>query len=62
MDKDSLLKMDANILLSIINMKLRDFYSSLESLCNDIDIEEEKLKEKLASIGYEYSKEQNQFK
>lgn len=62
MDKDSLLKMDANILLSIINMKLRDFYSSLESLCKDIDIKEEELKEKLASIGYEYNKEQNQFK
>lgn len=62
MDKDSLLKMDANILLSIINMKLRDFYSSLESLCKDIDLKEEELKEKLASIGYEYNKEQNQFK
>lgn len=62
MDKDSLLKMDSNILLSIINMKLRDFYSSLESLCQDIDLNEEELKEKLSSIGYEYNKEQNQFK
>lgn len=62
MDKDSLLKMDSNILLSIINMKLRDFYSSLESLCLDIDLKEEELKEKLSSIGYEYNKEQNQFK
>ena len=62
MDKDSLLKMDSNILLSIINMKLRDFYSSLESLCQDIDVKEEELKEKLSSIGYEYNKDQNQFK
>ena len=62
MDKDSLLKMDSNILLSIINMKLRDFYSSLESLCQDIDVKEEELKEKLSSIGYEYKKDQNQFK
>lgn len=62
MDKESLLKMDTNILLSIINMKLRDFYSNLESLCQDIDIKEEELKEKLASIGYEYNKDQNQFK
>lgn len=62
MDKDSLLKMDANILLSIINMKLRDFYSSLENLCQDIDVKEEELIEKLSSIGYEYNKEQNQFK
>lgn len=62
MDKDSLLKMDENILLSIINMKLRDFYSSLESLCQDIGLNEEELKEKLRSIGYEYYREQNQFK
>ncbi|WP_300379536.1 DUF4250 domain-containing protein [Clostridium sp.] len=62
MDKDSLLQMDSNILLSIINMKLRDFYSNLESLCRDIDIKEEELKEKLSLIGYEYNKKQNQFK
>ena len=28
---------DPNILLSVINMKLRDFYSSLDKLCDDLD-------------------------
>ena len=29
------------ILLSIINMKLRDFYSSLDKLCDDLDEDKE---------------------
>ncbi|EOR20938.1 hypothetical protein A500_14958 [Clostridium sartagoforme AAU1] len=62
MDRESILSMDPNILLSLINMKLRDFYSNLSALCEDIDVTEEELIEKLSSIGYKYEKEQNQFK
>ena len=32
------LSMDINIAYSMINMKLRDFYSSLDDLCEDMDI------------------------
>ena len=32
------LTMDINIAYSMINMKLRDFYSSLDDLCDDMDI------------------------
>ncbi|MGL5151255.1 MAG: DUF4250 domain-containing protein [Clostridium sp.] len=53
---------DPNILLSMINMKLRDKYDSLEDLCYDLDISEIELKEKLKVIGYEYSMEENAFK
>ncbi len=49
------------ILLSIINMKLRDFYSSLSSLCDDLDENEEEIREILSSIGYQYSTIKNQF-
>ena len=28
MDKETLIKMDPNILVSMVNMKLRDYYSS----------------------------------
>ena len=49
------------ILLSIINMKLRDFYSSLSSLCDDLDENEEEIKEILSYIGYQYSTIKNQF-
>lgn len=54
--------MDANILLSIINMKLRDSYSSLDRLCDDMDISKDELKEKLKTIDYHYCSDTNQFK
>lgn len=62
MDRESVLSMDPNILLSLVNMKLRDFYSNLSALCEDIGVTEEELIEKLSLIGYKYEKEQNQFK
>lgn len=62
MDRESVLSMDPNILLSMVNMKLRDFYSNLSALCEDIGVTEEELKEKLNSIGYKYKRDQNQFK
>ncbi len=62
MDKGQYISMDPNILLSMVNMKLRDFYSNLSALCDDMEIEEEALKEKLSEIGYEYDDNINQFK
>lgn len=50
------------ILLSIINTKLRDEYSSLEELCDDLDESIDEIKEILLGIGYTYNKELNQFK
>ena len=52
---------DPNILLSYINTKLRDFYSSLDSLCDDLDLDKKELEEKLASIGYYYDIDRNTF-
>lgn len=52
---------DPMMLLSLVNMKLRDFYPSLEALCEDTGIDEIRLKERLAAIDYEYSAEKNQF-
>ena len=52
---------DPIMLYSVINTKLRDFYSSLEALCEDMNINENTLKEKLSSAGFEYNKERNQF-
>lgn len=52
---------NAYILLSIINMKLRDFYSSIDDLCDDLDENKEGIDNILNSIGYFYSKENNQF-
>lgn len=52
---------NAYVLLSIINMKLRDYYSSIDDLCDDLDENKEEIENILNSIGYFYSKENNQF-
>ena len=53
---------DPAMLLSWTNMKLRDFYGSLEELCEDLDVEKAEIEKNLKSIGYEYSSKTNQFK
>lgn len=52
---------DPMMLMSFINMKLRDIYPSLDSLCEDMDIDKSQLLEKLGSVGFEYSPENNRF-
>lgn len=52
---------DPNILLSVINTKLRDEYSSLDDLCDSFDIEKDRLTEDLKSAGYKYNESLNQF-
>lgn len=62
MDKDSLMEMDPNIAVSIINLKLRDFYSSLSEFCNDIGADQQSLENKLSKHGYTYKEDINQFR
>ena len=52
---------DPVMLLSFLNLKLRDYYSSLEALCEDLDVEQQEIVGKLAAIDYHYDKERNQF-
>lgn len=52
---------EPNILLSIINTKLRDFYSSIEELCDDLAYNLDEINELLNSINYFYNKEINQY-
>lgn len=49
------------MLYSVINMKLRDIYSSLDELCSKEDIDKDDIIERLKSIGFEYSSEHNKF-
>ena len=56
------LPQDPVILLSYINTQLRDYYSSLSKLCENMEIDEEELRNKLKTIDYEYIPEINQFK
>lgn len=52
---------DPVMLLSYVNLKLRDFYASLDLLCEDLDTDRDELIEKLAGIDYHYDEEKNQF-
>lgn len=49
------------MLLSTINMYLRDTYRSLDELCNDLQVEKKEIIKTLAAIGYEYNEQQNKF-
>ncbi|CZF85121.1 hypothetical protein GCE9029_04820 [Grimontia celer] len=62
MDLKNFDTMDTIMLMSIVNMKLRDDFSSLEELVKYFDIDAEALKAKLATAGFEYMTEQNQFR
>ncbi len=52
---------DPMMLFSVINMKLRDRYPSLDALCDDMNIDKAELCEKLSVVGFEYSEENNKF-
>ncbi len=52
---------DANMLFSYINMKLRDFYPSLDDFCEDTGEDKGAIEEKLSAIGCRYDVKKNQF-
>ncbi len=52
---------DPVMLLSFVNLKLRDFYDSLDALCDDLDVDRSEIEAKLSAINYTYNKERNQF-
>ncbi|MBQ8501768.1 MAG: DUF4250 domain-containing protein [Bacteroides sp.] len=52
---------DPMMLYSFINLKLRDFYPSLDALCDDLQLDADVLKEKLKAVGFEYNPERNRF-
>lgn len=52
---------DPVMLLSFINLKLRDYYPSFDHLCEDLSLNADEIIKKLASIDYEYDADSNQF-
>ena len=52
---------DPMMLFSVINMKLRDNYSSLDELCDDLHIDKNDIVNQLQAAGFEYSPEYNKF-
>lgn len=53
--------LEPNILLSVVNMKLRNDYQNLEDMCEDLNLSVNVLTYKLQSIGFIYSQKHNQF-
>ena len=52
---------DPVMLLSVVNTKLRDYYSSLDVLCEDMQFDKQELIGKLEMIDYTYDAGSNQF-
>lgn len=52
---------DPVMLLSVINTKLRDYYSNLEELAKAENVTIEELETKLKMINYVYDENRNQF-
>ena len=52
---------DPVMLLSYVNLKLRDMYSTLDAMCEDLELDKDELIQKLAAIDYSYDATQNQF-
>lgn len=57
-----MLPKDAYMLLSVVNTKLRDDYTSLQELCASLGEDEKELTSRLAAAGFTYDPKQNQFK
>ncbi len=55
------LPQDPDMLFSMINMKLRDQYASLDELCEEEDVDPAALLVKLNGAGYEYDEAHNCF-
>lgn len=53
---------DPIMLMSMINMKLRDTGKNFEELCEDLDVSAGDVEKKLSGAGFEYNKDINQFR
>ena len=53
---------DPTMLLSFVNMKLRDEFADLDDLCDTLDVDKNELVEKLEKAGYRYDSENHCFK
>lgn len=52
---------DPAMLMSWTNLKLRDYYKSLDELCEDLEIDRNELEGILNQAGFEYNRELNKF-
>ena len=60
-ENEMILPKDPYMLLSAVNMKLRDYYPALDILCEDMGADKDEIIAKLREIGYEYDEGHNRF-
>ena len=53
---------DGAMLVSFLNMKLRDEYPSLDDLCEDLELDRREIEARLAAAGYEYDEAHNRIR
>ncbi|KMZ55017.1 DUF4250 domain-containing protein [Dorea sp. D27] len=52
---------DPMLLLSVVNTKIRDYYHTLDALCEDMQVDKNKIVDTLKGIDYEYDESRHQF-
>lgn len=52
---------DPMLLLSVVNTKIRDYYHTLDALCEDMHEEKDEIIKRLKEIDYEYDESRQQF-
>ncbi len=57
-----MLPKDPFMLLSVVNMKLRDEFDSLDALCAALDLDRAELEKRLAAAGFAYDPARNAFR
>ncbi|BCK63377.1 hypothetical protein BWQ95_03565 [Aeromonas hydrophila] len=62
MNLNNFATMDVNMLLSLVNMQLRDRFDDLDDLCKSQDLDKAALVARLASGDFHYQEDQKQFR
>ena len=62
MNVNNFATMDVNMLLSLVNMQLRDRFDDLDDLCKAQDLDKEALIARLAGGDFHYQPDQKQFR
>ncbi|WP_138263585.1 DUF4250 domain-containing protein [[Clostridium] hylemonae] len=52
---------DPMLLLSVVNTKIRDYYHTLDAMCEDMEIDKNTIVDTLKGIDYEYDESRHQF-
>lgn len=61
LDKNKLQKMEANMLMSIVNMKIRNEFKTFTEFCDYYAIDQQQLAHRLWQAGYQLNNQNQQF-